>query len=322
MRIAALDDYHRRADSYADWASLEPKAQVDFFHEPIPRERLPEVLAPYDGLVLMRERTAFRKETLEQLPNLKLVITTGMRNAAVDEQYLREHEIVYCGTGMAGYGGDTPGVQGTVEVAWALILALYKRVTFEDRAIREGTWQLGMPRTLAGQTLGLAGLGRLGSQMVAPAKAFGMQVIAWSENLTPQDAAAKGAQHVSKNQLLERADVLSIHLILSRRTRGLFGAEDLQRMKPGAVLVNTSRGPIVEEQALVAGLRAGTPAAAGLDVYDTEPLPADNPLLQLENTVLLPHLGYVSEGGFRHMYSEVVEDIAAYLDGAPIRLVN
>jgi phosphoglycerate dehydrogenase-like enzyme len=207
-------------------------------------------------------------------------------------------------------------------VAWALILATCKRVTIEDRALRAGRWQLDLPTNLAGATLSLAGLGRLGGAMVAPARVFGMEVIAWSENLTDARAAELGVRRVAKTELLASADVLSIHLVLSERTRGLFRAGDLAQMKRSAVLVNTSRGPIVDERALIEALKAKTIAAAGLDVFDREPLPADHELLALENAVLLPHLGYVSEAGLRTMYAEAVQDIAAFLDGAPIRLVT
>jgi phosphoglycerate dehydrogenase-like enzyme len=223
-----------------------------------------------------------------------------------------------CGTGLS-HGSQTGGVPSTVEVAWALIFATFKRVTIEDRALRAGVWQLDLPRNLAGATLGLAGLGRLGGAMVAPARAFGMDVIAWSENLTAERAAELAVDKVSKDELLERCDVLSIHLVLSDRTRGLFGAGDLALMKSSAVLINTSRGPIVDEKALIDALRSRSIAAAGLDVYDREPLPADHELLRLENAVLLPHLGYVSEDTLRAMYADAVEDIAAFMSGAPIR---
>ena len=203
-----------------------------------------------------------------------------------------------------------------------MILAVCKRVTVEDRAIRDGDWQTGMPSVLAGTTLGLAGLGRLGSAMVGPARAFGMEVIAWSRNLDDARADAVGVERVAFEELLSRSDVLSIHLVLGERTRGLFGADELARCKPGAVLINTSRGPIVDEAALIAALRDGPLAAAGLDVYDREPLALDDPLLSLENAVLLPHLGYVSEPGFRAMYGEVVQDIAAWMRGAPIRVIE
>ncbi len=323
MRIAVLDDYHRIAHELADWASLG--AEVDFFDRPIARERLPVALAAYDVLVLMRERTAFPREVLERLPALRLLVTTGMRNAAVDIDYLRERGVLVCGTGIPGYGGTDleppPGVPSTIELTWALILALAKRVAWEDAALRRGIWQEGLPTNLAGATLGLVGLGRLGAQMVAPARAFGMEVIAWSQNLTPERAAEVGVRHASREELLAASDVVSIHLVLSARSRGLIGAAELGRMKPTAVLVNTSRGPIVEEAALIDALRARRIAGAGLDVYDTEPLPPDHPLLGLPNVVLTPHLGYVSREGLAEMYGQAVEDLAAYRRGEPIRVI-
>jgi phosphoglycerate dehydrogenase-like enzyme len=244
-----------------------------------------------------------------------------MRIASVDVGYLHDRGVVVCGTGLSG-GSQAPGVPSTVEVAWALIFATFKRVTIEDRALRAGVWQLDLPRNLAGATLGLAGLGRLGAAMVGPARAFGMDVVAWSENLTEARTAEVGVAKVSKDELLERADVLSIHLVLSDRSRGLFGAGDLALMKSSAVLINTSRGPIVDERALIEALRSQSIAAAGLDVYDREPLPADHELLALDNAVLLPHLGYVSEDSMRAMYAQVVEDIAAFVGGSPIRVLT
>jgi phosphoglycerate dehydrogenase-like enzyme len=314
--VAVLDDYQRRASGWADWDSLG--MDVAFFHEPI--DDLPGELADCDVLVLMRERTRFPREVLERLPSLELVVTTGMRNASLDVAYLRERGVTVCGTG--GHGGARAGVPSTAEVAWALILAVAKRVTNEDRALRAGRWQLDLPWNLAGATLGLAGLGTLGAAMVGPARAFGMDVIAWSQNLTAARAAEVGVEAVTRDALLARSDVLSIHLVLSERTRGLFGAAELAAMKPTAALVNTSRGPIVDDAALVSALRDGTIAAAGLDVYDVEPLPADHPLTALDNAVLLPHLGYVSEPGMRDMYAQVVEDIAAWRDGSPIRTIG
>ena len=319
-RVAVLDDYQRRARSYADWESLGDDVLVEFFSEPIAQDELPERLAPFDVLVLMRERTRFGRDVLSQLSNLRLVITTGMRNASLDVSYLAERGITVCGTQFAG--GEQPGVPSTVEVAWALILAVAKRVTQEDRALRAGRWQLDLPTNLAGATLGLCGLGNLGAAMVGPARAFGMEVIAWSQNLTDERAAEVGVRRVSKDELLSTADFLSIHLVLSDRSRGLIGGPELLAMKPTAALINTSRGPIVDEAALVAALRVGIIAAAGLDVYDQEPLPAGHPLTMLPNIVLLPHLGYVSEPGMRHMYRQVVEDIAAFLAGQPIRTVG
>ncbi len=320
-RVAVLDDYQRRASGFADWASLGPGVEVVFFPDRIDQLALADTLADYDVLVLMRERSVFGRSVLERLPRLQLLVTTGMWNAAVDDAYLREAGVVYSGTGRPD-GVPTPGVPSTAEVAWALILAVCKRVPVEDRAMRVGKWQLDLPVNLAGATLGLAGLGHLGAAMVGPARAFGMDVIAWSQHLTEERAAAVGARLVSKRDLLSSADVLSIHLVLSDRTRGLFQAADLAMMKPTAVLVNTSRGPIVDEAALFAALRDHTIGGAGLDVYDTEPLPAGHPLTTLDNVVLLPHLGYVSEAGFRQMYGQVVENIAAFLAGSPIRTIS
>ena len=320
-RVAVLDDYQRRAAGYADWGSLGDGIAIDFIHEPIPPDRLAERLAEYEVLVLMRERTRFDADVLAQLPRLALVVTTGMRNASLDVDHLTERGVVVCGT-----GGMSPpsagGVPSTAEVAWALILAVLKRVTIEDRAIRSGRWQTDLPVNLAGARLGLAGLGRLGASMIEPGRAFGMNVIAWSQNLTDERAAEVGAEAVSEEELLGRSDVLSIHLVLSERTRGLFGAQELSQMRRSAVLINTSRGPIVDERALVEALRDGTIAGAGLDVYDTEPLPVGHPLTELDNVVLLPHLGYVSETSMRTMYEQVVEDIAGWRDGAPIRTLS
>ncbi len=320
MRVAVLDDYQRRAREFADWDSLGPEVEVAYFHEPIDPSVLAETLADFEVLVLMRERTAFPREVLERLPKLELLITTGMRNASVAVGYLRERGVVVSGTDLAGRSA-VPGVPSTVEVAWALILAVCKRVTMEERAMRAGRWQVDLPRNLAGATLGLAGLGRLGGAMVAPARAFGMEVIGWSENLTEERAGQVGAQKVSKAELLASSDILSIHLVLSKRTRGLFGKAELGRMKPSAILINTSRGPIVDERALVQALSSRAIAAAGLDVFDREPLPADHPLLGLDNTVLLPHLGYVSEAAFREMYRQAVQDIAAFIAGTPVRVL-
>jgi phosphoglycerate dehydrogenase-like enzyme len=316
-----LDDYQRRAHSYADWESLGDDVAVEFFSEPIAQEELPSRLAGFDSLVLMRERTRMHRDVLSQLPDLKLVTTTGMRNASLDVDYLLQRGVTVCGTQGTG-ATPAAGVPSTVEVAWALILAVAKRITQEDRALRCGRWQLDLPSTLAGATLGLAGLGTLGAAMVGPARAFGMEVTAWSQNLSDERAAEVGVRRVSKDELLAGADFLSVHLVLSDRSRGLIGGPELLLMKPTAALINTSRGPIVDEAALVAALRVGVIAAAGLDVYDREPLPVDHPLTMLPNVVLLPHLGYVSEPGMRHMYGQVVEDIAAFLDGAPIRTLG
>jgi phosphoglycerate dehydrogenase-like enzyme len=315
MHIAVLDDYQGKARGMADWDSLG--AEVDFFAEPIPHDELPARLAPYDVLVLMRERTALDAATLAELPRLRFVVTTGMQNASLDIAYLRERGIPVAGTRLP----EGPGVASTTELAWALILALVKRVTVEDRAIRSGRWQTDLAGGLAGRTLGLLGLGRLGSQMVAPAQAFGMEVIAWSQNLEAQAAAEKGARRVEKDELFKHSDVLSVHLVLSERTRGLIGTHELAQMKSRALLINTSRGPIVQTGPLIDALTGGRIAGAGLDVYDHEPLGREDPILHAPNTVLLPHLGYATEEVIAGHYRQVVEDIAAHAGGEPIRLI-
>jgi phosphoglycerate dehydrogenase-like enzyme len=321
VRVAVLDDYQHRASGYADWTLLGRDVEVVFFYEPIDVDALAGTLTDFEVLVLMRERTAFRRPVLEALPNLQLLITTGMGNASVDIDYLNERGVVVCGTDGANRP-RTPGIASTAEVAWALILAVSKRVTIEDRAIREGRWQRDVATNLAGATLGLAGLGSLGAAMVAPAHVFGMDVVAWSQNLTEEHASSLEVKRVSKSALLSSADFLSIHLVLSDRTRGLFGADELALMKPTAFLINTSRGPIVDEKALVDALRNRTISGAGLDVYDREPLPAAHDLTTLENVVLLPHLGYANESGLRHMYLQAVADIAAFVQGSPIRTIS
>ncbi len=314
-RVAVLDDYQGRAHEWADWSSLGDGVRVEFFAEPIEQEGLPRTLGAFQVLVLMRERTSFSAEVLAQLPELRLVVTTGMRNASLDVAYLHSRGVVVCGTEHDPGGA---GVSSTIEVAWALILATAKRVTVEDRALRAGRWQTDLPVNLSGATLGLLGLGRLGAQMVGPARAFGMEVIAWSQNLTAERAAGVGARLVGRDQLFAQSDWLSVHLVLSERSRGLIGAAELEAMKPGATLINTSRGPIVDHDALVQALRAGR-IGAGLDVYDHEPLAAGDPLTEIDGAVLLPHLGYVSESAMRVMYGQVVQDIRAWQAGQPIR---
>ncbi|HET9074817.1 MAG TPA: D-2-hydroxyacid dehydrogenase family protein [Solirubrobacteraceae bacterium] len=319
MRIAVLDDYQGRAAQMADWTALG--AQVDFLSAPIPHAEIAARLAPYEVLVLMRERTALDAATLAQLSRLRFVVTTGMRNASLDVAHLAARGIPVSGTGAAA-GGPAPGVASTVELAWALILAWFKRVPAEDQALRHGAWQTALAENLGGRTLALLGLGNLGRQMLGPARAFGMTPIAWSQNLTAETAAAHGVERVERDELFARADVLSIHLVLSERTRGLVGARELALMAPGAMLVNTSRGPIVDAAALVAALRRGEIAGACLDVYDQEPLPAGDPLREAPNTILLPHLGYATEATLTEMYRQAVEDIAAFISGTPIRLIT
>jgi phosphoglycerate dehydrogenase-like enzyme len=318
IRVAVLDDYQRRAHEWADWGSLGPDVEVEFFAEHMEQDELQGALASFQVLVLMRERTRFPAEVLSELPELQLVVTTGMRNASLDVAHLLGRDVVVCGT---EYDPGGAGVSSTVEVAWALILATAKRVTIEDRALREGRWQTGLPVNLSGATIGLLGLGRLGAQMVGPARAFGMNVIAWSENLTAERAADAGARLVERGELFAQSDWLSIHLVLSERTQGLVGEAELAAMKPGATLINTSRAPIVDRDALLRAVREQR-IAAGLDVHNPEPVAADDPFTELSGAVLLPHLGYVSENAMRVMYPQVVQDIAAWRSGEPIRRID
>ncbi|AGL17071.1 D-2-hydroxyacid dehydrogenase family protein [Actinoplanes sp. N902-109] len=315
MKIVVLDDYQRVARTYGPFDSLAG-AEVEVVHEHIadPGE-LAAALRGAEVVVAMRERTPFR--SFDKLPDLRLLVTTGMVNAAIDLAAAAAHGVTVCGTEPAG-----SGYANTAELTWALILAVQRHVVTEDRAVREGRWQTTVGTDLAGSTLGVLGLGRLGTQVARVGQAFGMRVIAWSQNLTPERAAEGGATYVSKDELFATSDVLTVHLKLSRRTTGLIGAAELAAMKPSAVLVNTSRGPIVDEAALVTALTAGTIAGAGLDVFDVEPLPAGHPLRDAPNTVLLPHIGYVTDAGYRAMYEQAVEDIRAWQAGAPVRVLT
>ena len=316
MRIAVLDDYQGAALTSADWRSLHPDAQIEAFPEHIANEdALARKLHPFEAVVLMRERTAFPAKLIERLPNLRLIVSAGMRNAAIDVEAATARHIQVCGTEMMG--------PPTAELAWGLILALARHIPQEDAATRQGKWQTPLLGTmLHGKTLGILGLGRLGSQIAKFGKAFGMTLIAWSHNLTDAKAEEHGARRVEKDALFAASDVLTIHLALSPRSRGLVGAADLGRMKPSAYLVNTSRGPIVDEAALIDCLKARRIAGAALDVYDVEPLPKDHPLLRLDNVILTPHLGYGTEEAYRTVYGQAVEAIRAFLDGKAVRPIN
>jgi phosphoglycerate dehydrogenase-like enzyme len=314
FRVAILDDYQETALRLADWASLHPQAEIVSVNAHIAdREALAKRLHDCDAVVVMRERTPFPAALLERLPNLKLLITAGMRNAAIDLEAAASRGVTVCGTDMLPYP--------TAELTWGLILAFARNVAREDRAMRDGKWQTTIGTGLRGKTLGLLGLGRLGAQVATVGKAFGMEIIAWSQNLTAEHAASAGARRVEKATLFGDADVISIHLVLGERTRGLVKAEDLARMKKTAFLVNTSRGPIVEEAALIAALESGRIAGAAIDVYDHEPLPKDHRLRRLGDTVLTPHLGYVTVENYRLVYGQAVEAVAFYLAGAPIRVL-
>lgn len=313
-RIAILDDYQSEARAAADWTALLGCEAVPFRQPFVDEDEAAAALAAFEVVVAMRERTPFPASLLARLPALKLLVTTGMRNAAIDMAAARSGSIDVCGTGILPYPA--------AELCWALILALVKKIPAEDRIMRSGGWQGGLAEGLKGKILGLLGLGKLGIQAANVGRAFGMEVIAWSQNLTDARAAEAGAKRFEKDALFRAADIIAIHLVLSDRTRGLIGPRELALMKPAAYLVNTSRGPIVDEDALILALAERRIAGAGIDVYDREPLPPDHPLRHMENTVLTGHTGYVTRENWRLMYGDAVEDIRAWLGGKPVRLLN
>lgn len=314
-RIAVLDDWRGVALSSADWSVLGPGVEVSVFRDHLTaEEQLAERLAPFHIVSLMRERTPIGRDLLMKLPNLELLVTTGAQNAEIDLVTAGKRGITVCGTG--GRNSSAP------ELTWGLIIALLRHIPREDRAIRRGIWQETLGVGLRGKTLGIVGLGKAGEQVAAVGRTFGMNVIAWSQNLTEDRASACGAQLVTKQSLLAEADVVTLHLVLSERTRGLIGASELALMRSSAYLINTSRGPLVDEEALVAALSAGRIAGAALDVFDHEPIPVGHPLLQLENVVLTPHLGHVTREAFEVYYRDTVEDIASYLAGNPLRVIR
>jgi phosphoglycerate dehydrogenase-like enzyme len=314
-RIVLLDDYQGIALDYGGWDRVPDEWELVALEQHIDdADELVEALSQAEIVVAMRERTALPAAILDRLPDLKLLITTGMGNVAIDVAAARRNGVVVCGTGMHG--------PATAELAWGLILGLLRKIPSENAGMRRGGWQTTIGGDLEGATLGLVGLGRLGKRMVPVAKAFGMEVLAWSQNLDPEAAREAGAEPVGKDALFERADIVSVHYKLSERSRGLIGAADLALMKPSAYLVNTSRGPIVDTDSLLEALERGTIAGAGLDVYDTEPLPADHPLRSAPCTILTPHLGYVTEDTYAVFFGDAVEDVLAYLDGAPLRVLD
>ena len=314
MRIAILDDYQRIALQSADWTRLDPAEVVPFHGHMADTGDLVAELRSFDVIVAMRERTPFTAERIRLLPNLQLLVTTGMRNASIDLAAATAAGVTVCGT--RGTGGATP------ELTWALILALVRHVPEEDRRIREGGWQRTIGFGLGGRTLGIVGLGNIGRQVAAIGRAFGMEVLAWSQHLSHAAAAEAGATAVARDDLFETSDVITVHYKLSERSVGLVGARELGLMKPTAFIVNTSRGPIVDQDALLAALRSGAIAGAGLDVYDEEPLPGGHPLRAAPRTVVTPHLGYVTDDGYRTFYGDAVEDIAAFAAGRPLRVLG
>ena len=314
-RIAVLDDYQSAAATFTDWSKVPEPVEVVEFHDHVDDEdALVARLQPFDVVLAMRERTPFPRTVLERLRNLKLLVTTGMRNKAIDIAAANERGITVCGTGSQA--------TATAELTWGLILATLRHIPQEDASVRVGGWQHTIGGDLAGARLGVVGLGRLGSRVATVGQAFGMDVVAWSQNLTDERAAEHGVTRVEREELFATADVVTVHLLWSKRTRGLIGADDFARMKPTAVFINTSRGPIVQEQALIEALQNGRIAGAGIDVYDQEPLPADHPMRTLPRTVLTPHLGYVTRGTYEVFYGEAVEDVAAFLAGSPIRVIT
>jgi phosphoglycerate dehydrogenase-like enzyme len=314
-RVAILDDYQDIALAMADWRSLGREVTVEAFHERLAGEdALVKRLADFEVIVAMRERTQLPRSVLEHLPKLKLLVTTGMRNVAIDAKAAADLGIVVSGTALL-----TPP---TAELTWGLILALARHIPEEAQQMRSGGWQTTVGVGLNGKVLGVLGLGKLGGEVARVGRAFQMEVIAWSQNLTAEHAVSFGATRVEKDELFQRADFVTIHLILSKRTRGLVTARELALMKPEAYLINTSRGPIVEERALIEVLKKRTIAGAALDVFDEEPLPDEHPLRKLDNVVLTPHLGYVTVENYRKAYGEAVEDIRAFLAGHPIRTIS
>lgn len=315
MRVAVLDDYQGVAAGFADWDSLGSDIDVTFFHEHFDNaDALVSRLISFEVICAMRERTPFPRRLLERLPNLQLLVTTGSRNAAIDVGAAADLGITVCGTSSPGHA--------TAELTMALLFSLARNLHQEIDSVRAGGWQAGVGRDLRGATLGILGLGRLGSQVATMASAVGMEIVAWSENLTAAQCDAAGARLVPKDELLRTADFVTIHLRLSDRTRGLIGAAELALMNPGAYVINTSRGGIVDEDALVAALGDGTIAGAALDVFTKEPLPADHPLRTTPGVLLTPHIGYVTSETYEVFYGETVEAIAAYLAGAPVRVLD
>jgi len=300
----------------ADWSALGDDVEVVFFHDHATAPaQLVARLQGFDAAVAMRERSGFPRAVLERLPGLRLLVTTGMVNAAIDLAAAAELGITVSGTEAPG------GASATVELTWALIFALARGIPAEDAGIRAGAWQTGIGQVLHGKTLGIVGLGNLGSRMPPVARALGMRVVAWSQNLTAARAADVGVEHVGREELFSTSDVVTVHLKLSDRSRGYIGRADLRRMKPTALLVNTSRGPVVDEAALVEALEERWIGGAALDVFDTEPLPADHPLRRLPRTVVTPHIGYVSVESYRGYYGHAVDDIAAFRTGSPVRVL-
>jgi phosphoglycerate dehydrogenase-like enzyme len=316
--IAILDDYQGYARDRVDWSSLTGRAELTIFDRHITgTDELAAALAPFDVVVCMRERTPVTAELLDRLPRLELLVTTGEGNASIDLDAANARGVVVSATRAQRYG-----IEQLAELTWGLILAAVKNLPDETRSVRDGGWQRGVGTGLSERRLGLVGLGRIGSAVARVGQAFGMDVCAWSENLTPERAAAEGVTAVAKPELFATADIVSVHLRLSPRTTGLVGSAELGLMKPTAILVNTARGPLVDEPSLVRVLGAGGIRGAALDVFGTEPLPADHPFRRLPNVIATPHIGYVTEEMYEVFYADVIDDIDQYLRGEPVRVIT
>jgi phosphoglycerate dehydrogenase-like enzyme len=316
VRAAILDDYQNVALKLADWSPINKDVELKVFDKPFAsQDEAIKALQGFAVVVGMRERTPFPRRTIEALPDLKLLITTGAKNNSFDVKAAAERGVVVCGTGTAG--------NPTAGIAFGLMLELTRKIGFETARMKAGqSWQVTIGQDLEGLTLGIVGLGKLGQRVAAIGKAFGMKPIAWSQNLTPEKAKEGGAEFASREDLFKNSDFVTIHYQLGERSRGLITAADLGRMKPSAYLINTARAPIVDQAALLKVLQDKQIAGAGLDVFEVEPLPLDHPYRKLDNVVLTPHLGYVSEQNYRKYFPDIVEDIRAWLDGKPVRVIE
>jgi phosphoglycerate dehydrogenase-like enzyme len=316
LRAAILDDYQNVALKFADWSSIGKDVEVKVFNQPIgDDDAVIKALHDFAIVNMMRERTPFNRKVIEGLPNLKLLITTGARNNSIDLKACAERGVTVCGTST--FGSATTGI------AVGLMLELTRHIGLENARMKAGEpWQVTIGQDVDGMTLGVLGLGKLGTRVANVAKTLGMKVIAWSQNLTPEKAKEAGAEYVSKEELFARSDIVSIHVVLSDRSRGLVGAKEIGLMKKTAYIINTARGPIIDEAALLDALKNKAIAGAGLDVFNVEPLPLDSPFRKLDNVVITPHLGYVSEQNYRKQFPDVVEDIRTWLDGKPVREIK
>jgi phosphoglycerate dehydrogenase-like enzyme len=316
-KLAILDDYQNVALKMADWSRLKGKVDVTVFTDHLDDvDAVAKRLAAFEIVCLMRERTPFKRDLFKKLPNLKLLVTTGARNLSIDVAAGNECGVTVCHT------TNPASAPQMIQFTWGLILSAVRHIPVEERNMRTGGWQTTLGTTLHDKTLGLIGLGKIGAGVAKVGQAFGMKTIAWSQNMTAEKAAAAGCKLVGKDELFQTADIISVHLVLSDRTRGVVGARELGLMKPTAYFVNTSRGPLADEKALVSVLQARKIAGAALDVYDQEPLPKDHPFRKLDNAVVTPHVGFVTEETYRIGYTDTVEDVLAWLDGKPIRILK